>query len=52
MKNVDDETCDLSARNPNAPKEAPLRSPAEIISEIERLDAESAEILKKLKKLL
>jgi len=52
VKYVDAQTCDLSVRNPNAPEEAPLRSPAEIIAEIERLDEESAEILKKLKKLL
>jgi type I restriction enzyme M protein len=52
VSDVDQETCDLSVRNPNAPEEAPLRSPAEIIAEIERLDAESSEILKKLKKLL
>jgi type I restriction enzyme M protein len=52
VKDVDAETCDLSVRNPNAPEEAPLRSPAEIIAEIERLDEESAEILKMLKKLL
>jgi len=52
VKDVDAETCDLSVRNPNTPEEAPLRSPAEIIAEIERLDAESADILKKLKKLL
>jgi type I restriction enzyme M protein len=52
VKEVDAETCDLSVRNPNTPEEEPLRSPAEIIAEIERLDAESAEILKKLKKLL
>ena len=52
VKDVDAETCDLSIRNPNTPEEAPLHSPAEIIAEIERLDAESAEILKKLKKLL
>jgi type I restriction enzyme M protein len=52
VKDVDPETCDLSVRNPNAPKEAPLRSPAEIIAEIERLDAESAAIIKKIKELL
>jgi type I restriction enzyme M protein len=52
VKDVDAETCDLSVRNPNVPEEAPLRSPAEIIAEIERLDEESAEILKRLKKLL
>ena len=52
VKDVDAETCDLSVRNPNTPEEAPLRSPAEIIAEIERLDAESAAILKKIKELL
>jgi type I restriction enzyme M protein len=52
VKDVDAGTCDLSVRNPNAPEEAPLRSPAEIIAEIERLDEESAEILKKLKELI
>jgi type I restriction enzyme M protein len=52
VKDIDVATCDLSVRNPNTPEEAPLRSPAEIITEIERLDEESAEILKKLKKLL
>lgn len=52
IKDVEATTCDLSVRNPNAPEEAALRSPAEIIAEIERLDAESAEILKKLKQLL
>ena len=52
VKDVDAETSDLSVRNPNKPEAAPLRSPAEIIAEIERLDKESAEILKKLKKLL
>lgn len=52
VKDVDAETFDLSVRNPNTPEEAPLRSPAEIIAEIERLDAESAAILKKIKELL
>jgi type I restriction enzyme M protein len=52
VKDVDAETCDLSVRNPNTPEEAPLRSPAEIIAEIERLDAESAEILKRIRELI
>jgi len=52
VKDVDAETCDLSVRNPNSPEEEPLRSPAEIIAEIERLDEESAAILKKIKELL
>ena len=52
VKDIDSKTCDLSVRNPNTPEEAPLRSPAEIIAEIERLDAESAAILKKIKELL
>ena len=42
---VNRESYDLSARNPNAPEEAPLRSPEEILAEIEALDAETAKIL-------
>ena len=42
---VDGESFDLSAKNPNAPEEAPLREPREILAEIARLDKESAELL-------
>lgn len=48
---VDEETFDLSAKNPNAPEEAPLRSPQEIMDEIAALDAESAAVLAGIKAL-
>jgi type I restriction enzyme M protein len=49
---VDTENYDLSAKNPNAPEEAPLRPPEEIIAEIAALDAESAQILEDIRGLL
>lgn len=45
VDDIDCESFDLSVRNPNAPEAAPLREPGEILDEIARLDAESAEIL-------
>ena len=42
---VDEETFDLSAKNPNAPEEEPIRPPEQILDEIEKLDAETAEVL-------
>ena len=44
--NLDPDTLDLSVRNPNAPGEAPLRSPDEIIADILTRDAETAKILR------
>jgi type I restriction enzyme M protein len=32
-------------KNPNAPEEDPIRSPEEILNEIEKLDAEAAKVL-------
>jgi type I restriction enzyme M protein len=52
MADVDQETFDLSAKNPNAPEEAPLREPEEIINEVEALDVESKEILEGIRRLL
>lgn len=52
IADVDQSTWDLSVKNPNAPDEAPLRDPAEIIDEIERLDAETAEILEGIRGML
>ncbi len=52
VADVDTATFDLSAKNPNAEEEAPLRSPTEILNEIERLDAETAQILKRVRALL
>ena len=52
IDDVDTSNYDLSAKNPNAEEEAPLRSPTEILDEIEKLDEESREILKKIRALL
>ncbi len=40
VKNVDLETIDLSVENPHKPDEKPLRSPDEILNEINKLDSE------------
>jgi type I restriction enzyme M protein len=52
IEDVDTSNYDLSTKNPNAEEEAPLRSPTEILDEIEKLDEESREILKKIRALL
>ena len=49
---LNQETFDLSVKNPNAPEEAPLKTVEEILKEIAALDAESAELLKGIKALL
>lgn len=49
---VDEATCDLSVKNPNAPEEAPLRAPEEIIEDMLARDAETAEILETIRGLL
>jgi len=49
---VDEGTFDLSVKNPNGPEEAPVRSPEEILDEIEALDAEAAEVLAGIRKML
>ncbi|MBT6391088.1 MAG: SAM-dependent DNA methyltransferase, partial [Candidatus Marinimicrobia bacterium] len=43
---------DLSVKNPNTPEEAPLRSPEEILTEMETLDSETKLILNKIKELI
>ena len=45
IKDIDQNTYDLSVKNPNKKDEAALRSPKEIIKEMKALDKESAEIL-------
>jgi type I restriction enzyme M protein len=52
VKDVDRTTLDLSVKNPNAPEEAPLRDPLEILDEIAALDAESAELLEGIRGML
>ena len=49
---LDPATCDLTVRNPNAPEAEALRSPQDILDEIAALDAESAEILARVRELL
>lgn len=52
VADVDGETYDLSVNNPNAPEEAPLRSPEEIIDDMLARDAETAEILASIRGML
>lgn len=52
VSDVDTTTYDLSVKNPNGGEEVTLRSPAEILDEIEALDAESAEVLATIRGLL
>lgn len=49
---LDPQTLDLSPKNPNRPDEADTRTPAEILDEIEALDAEAAEVLASVRSLL
>ena len=49
---IDPATCDLSVKNPNGAEEITHRSPQEIMDEIAALDAESAEVLAKIRALL
>jgi type I restriction enzyme M protein len=52
VADVDTSNYDLSTKNPNVDDEIILRSPIEILDEIEKLDEESREILKKIRALL
>ena len=52
VSTINQDTFDLSVKNPNASEEAPLKTPQEILQEIAALDAESAEVLKGIKALL
>ena len=51
-KSIDPTTFDLSVKNPNGGEEVKHRAPHEIIKEIAALDAESAEVLSRITKLL
>jgi type I restriction enzyme M protein len=51
-KNLEEATFDLSVKNPSVGEEVKHRSPQEIMDEIADLDAESAEVLEKIKALL
>ena len=52
VKDLDETTYDLSPKNPNTPEEAPLRSPEEILAEMETLDTETNSILQSIKELI
>ena len=52
ISDINQTTFDLSAKNPNPPEEAPLRSPEEILKEMAELDKESAKVLNSILDLL
>ena len=52
IKDIDQSTYDLSAKNPNTPEVAPLREPSEILKAMAELDKESEDILKTIKGLV
>lgn len=52
MADVDPQTFDLSVKNPNAAQAVAHRSPQEIMAEIAMLDAESTEVLGRIRGLL
>jgi type I restriction enzyme M protein len=52
VSTLNKDTFDLSAKNPNTPEEPPLKTPEEILRAIAALDAESTEVLKRIKGLL
>ena len=51
-KSIDQATFDLSVKNPNGGAEVTHRHPEEILDEIAALDAESAEVLGDIRRLL
>jgi type I restriction enzyme M protein len=52
VSDIDQESFDLSVKNPNKAEEAPLREPGEILEEIAALDAQSAELLEQVRGML
>lgn len=52
VKDIDQNTFDLSAKNPNKKEETALRQPQEILEEMKALDEESADILNSILELI
>jgi type I restriction enzyme M protein len=52
VKDIDQNTFDLSVKNPNKKEEAALRQPQAILEEMKALDEESAEILNSILELI
>ena len=52
VKNIDQRTFDLAVKNPNGPETVAHQRPEDLLEGIAKLDAESAEILQKIRDLL
>jgi type I restriction enzyme M protein len=52
VKDIDQSTFDLSAKNPNKKEETALRQPQEILTQMRELDAETEEILESIANLI
>jgi type I restriction enzyme M protein len=52
IKDINQVTFDLSAKNPNKKEEVALRQPQEILEEMKALDEESADILNSILELI
>ena len=52
VDSIDPQSWDLSVKNPNSGEAVALRSPQEIMAEIAALDAESAEVLGRIRALV
>jgi len=52
VKDIDQSTFDLSAKNPNKKEETALRQPQEILTQMRELDAETEEILESIANLV
>ena len=52
MADVNQESFDLSVRNPHTPEEAPLKHPQEILAHIRLLDKETDKILQSIEELI
>jgi type I restriction enzyme M protein len=52
IKDINQTTFDLSAKNPNTPEASPLRKPEEILKEMKALDKKSAAILKSILEMI
>ena len=52
VNDIDENSFDLAPKNPNTPEEAPLRSPEEILEEMQALDVETNLLLNKIKELI
>ncbi|CAC9651254.1 hypothetical protein [bacterium endosymbiont of Bathymodiolus sp. 5 South] len=50
IKDIKQDTFDLSIKNLNAKEEAPLRSPEEILKEVDKLDIENVKALASIKR--